>query len=405
MLYAYLLFQLAITSLSIASEGPLERALRMAWAESPLLEGQRIETDLSRGDRWRRFVPNDPQFVYGNSDDDTARSYGLALVVPFPGKALAYTKADASKARAQDSEFAARRYELSRTLTQAYLDCSSAREMLDLQRSTSDDLDLIFRSLKALYEGGRSSQSEKIGAELQARQSRLDLETATDKRDSSCAKYAALLERETRGHGQDLPAGLTVPEDLDPQLVSELGALTADEARSIAAADTATTANSLRWWSQVPDFTLSAQRNRYVYLPGSPSGKAWTTTYSLAVNLPLFLPAHQAAEAKRTAGQSLIDADTAEQQRISAHADREDAAREFRRNRARLQELRSRDLPLAEAWFDGTYSGYRSGKSSFADLVLARKTLTDLKNQDIQLRISLVGARLRCLDSCLAGAP
>jgi outer membrane protein TolC len=387
-----------------AIPGPLEAALRTAWENSAQLSGQASLVSLSEGDRWRRFVPNDPLVQYSNSDDDTARSYGLSLVVPFPGKSIALAKLDSAKALQAGSELAAKKHDLTRLIAQAFLDCAAAAEGANLQQSTSEDLDLIFRSLKALYEGGRSSQAEKIGAELQARQSNLDLITARDKRATLCAKYETLLSRESKLTAGSLQSPTSVPEDLDGGIIAELGTATADQARATGAIGAATAADSTRWWAQVPDFSLAAQRNRYVYLPGSPSGKEWTTTYSIAVSLPIFLPAHQAAEARRTEGQSKVDADTAEVLRISANSDQMDAAKEYRRNRARLAELRAHDLPLAEAWYEGTSSGYRSGKFSFADLVLSRKTLTDLKNQDIQLRVSVVSARVRCLASCEASA-
>ena len=120
----------------------------------------------------------------------------------------------------------------------------------------------------------------------------------------------------------------------------------------------------------------------------------------MSITLPLLLPFYATVEAKRAKSQAVIDENVAQIQAASANADQRDGAREYRRSKARLLELRRKDLALGEALVESTYSAYRSGKLGYAELVLSRKTLNDLRLQDIQLRVSIINAHLRCLNQC-----
>jgi hypothetical protein len=60
---------------------------------------------------------------------------------------------------------------------------------------------------------------------------------------------------------------------------------------------------------------------------------------------------------------------------------------------------------MAEALMQSTLSSYKTGQLGFAELVLARKTLSDLRIQEVQMRGSVLLARLRCLDRCAEENP
>jgi outer membrane protein TolC len=176
--------------------------------------------------------------------------------------------------------------------------------------------------------------------------------------------------------------------------------VTADQARSEAGIELADANRSVAWWSQVPDLTLGITRSHYLYLPASPSGKEWATTFSVGITVPLLFPFHETIEASRAKSQAMIDRNTAEIQKVQADSDRMDGASEYQRSLKRLKEIREKDLPLAEALVESTYSAYQTGKLGYAELVLSRRTLSDIQNQDIQLRVSVITAHLRCLNQC-----
>lgn len=379
-----------LLTMTFANAGPLEDAIRRAWADSPQLAGSHALTEAAAADRWRRFLPHEPTFSYSKTDDGTAESYGLSLATSFPGKSLALAALDREKARAQAAEERARKIDLTRLLVQAFVECASARDVLRLQQTTSNDLETLFRMLRALYETGHATQAEKIGAELQSRQAALDLLNATDRARTQCDKLQAYL-----------PTGdLTLPEDLDPAFVDELGPESAEQARQEAAYHVAEAALDTAYWTQMPDLTFSVTRNHYLYLPGSPSGAANTQSVGVSLTFPIFFLADEAQEAKRARGQARVDRDQARLQKIAADGEQAESRAEYRRSRARLTELKNKDLPLGEALMESTQSAYRSGKLGYSELVLARKTLTDLRNQDIQLRATIIAAHLRCLETC-----
>ncbi|MGZ3805525.1 MAG: TolC family protein [Pseudobdellovibrionaceae bacterium] len=375
----------------------LPEAINRLWNESSQLKAQKQQVELASVDRWRRYLINEPQFTYTNSDNNTAQSYGLQLTTSFPGKAFAMAKSDEVKSRSQIAEYSSKKYDLAKMLVQAYLDCAVAQETLDLQQKTVRDTDTLFHSLKMAYEMGHSTQAEKIGAELQARQAENDLVATQDKVEVLCKKLNTLL-----GDKEKQISAVKVPEDLDAKILQELGSRTADQERSLAAIEQSQVTSDLAGWSQAPDLTFSVARNHYLYLPGSPSGAEWTTNYGISLTLPLLFPFNERVEFHRARSQSLIDKATAEQQKIAADSDQLDGRREYERSRKRLKELRHKDFPLAMALVDSTYSAYKAGKLGFAELVMSRKTLVDLKMQEIQLRSSIVSARLRCLSQCEA---
>ena len=147
----------------------------------------------------------------------------------------------------------------------------------------------------------------------------------------------------------------------------------------------------------MPDFNVGIAKNHYLITEASPNGDKTTHSYNLGVTVPFFFPVNGRVEKDRQQNQAVIDKATAELQALSAHEDREEALLEYQRSKARLVELREKDLPFAEALIDSTLSAYKAGKLGLAELVLARKTLMDLRAQDVQLRGAIITAHLRSL--------
>lgn len=376
----------------------LSQVIRQCWRNNPQIQGQQTQASLAAGDRWRRFIFNEPQFTVSTTDDSTALSYGLTLSASFPGKTFALAQVDYAKQIQQEAELAGKKQDLAQLIVQSYLDCAGSEVFKQIQRESIQDLSTVLRSLKLLYESGHASQTDMIQAELQFRQAKTDLVALEDKALTSCQKLDQIL---AVSGVKDRP-DLNLPDDLDSNLVAELGKVSGNVRRANSAIQLAQATLSNAWWSQLPDFTFGFQRNHYLYVPGSPSGKEWANNSSLSFTLPLLFMFHESIEAKRTRSQAHIDEGTAELQLAQAKAEEEEGAREYQRSKARLEELREKDLSLAEALRESILSAYRAGKVGFADLVLARKTYSDLKTQEAQLKTSIINAHLRCLSYCTA---
>ncbi|HWU43661.1 MAG TPA: TolC family protein, partial [Bdellovibrio sp.] len=175
-----------------STDWSLGSVVHQALQSSPLLVNQKIQYDLAQRDQTRRFIFNEPQLQYTNADDNTNQSWGVQLPVGIPGKAFALKEIDDAKMKSQRSELSAKRYDVVRTVAQAYLDCASSQASESLQKESFSDLDTVYKSMKASYESGHATQAEKIGSALQARQAASDLQTATDKKTSNCRKFLRL---------------------------------------------------------------------------------------------------------------------------------------------------------------------------------------------------------------------
>ena len=401
-------FLLLATLAAAAPKLSLQTVVREALDNSPQLRAQRTQTNLAYSDRWRRFLINEPTLSYTAADNTSQIQYGLSVPIAFPGKSFALTTLDGAKYRVERAEQSARRYEVVSKVTAAYLECASANATMAMQTQTVDDLEEVFTTLRALYESGHSTQAEKIGAELQSRQARSDLDIARFREINSCRKFADLWKIES---GRDVgevamdQLDLELPDDIDAELLKELGPRTADEARAEAAAGLAQASASTATWSQAPDLTVTAVRNHYRYPPASPNGKIWTTGITVSLTLPLLYPFAEGAEVRRIKSRAALDENAAFVARVNARSDVTEAKREYQHARARLKDLRAKDLTLGEALAESTSSAYRQGRLGFAELILSRKTLADLRAQDIALRGTIIDAHLRCLDQCDAVLP
>jgi outer membrane protein TolC len=373
----------------------MEEATIRYLERSPHLKAVREQYDLSSSDRWRRFIINEPQLQFANQDSNSSEVFGLSLPVAFPGKSIAYGKMDSAKQAVQRSEVTGKTYEAVRYAVQTYLDCAAARQQQSILTETVYDLQTLSNSLRAMYESGHSTQAERIGAELQLRQSQSDLQAAKDKEQVSCAKLLNVLSEDEGFLGT-----VTIPDDLPEAVLKNLESETADKARALAGVKLAMATADLSFWSQMPDLNLNFNRNHYLRLSASPSGDEWTTTYGISITLPILFPFHEYPEYRRSKTQALIDKNVAELQLQGAESDERDAAKEYQRSRVRLKEIENRDMALAQTLVESTFSAYKSGKLGFAELMTSRKTLADLKLQEMQLRISLINAHLRCVSRC-----
>lgn len=398
-----LLFLLASRLVAAEANLSLKVAIKEALAHSPIVRAQNAATEVTLDDRWRRYLPNEPTLIYTVNDNTSMVQYGIGLGIPFPGKVIAMGQMDRARAAEARAELESRRFDVAAEVTDAYLECAAAEATVAMQSQTVGDLETVFATLKAQYESGHGTQAEKIGAELQSRQARADLDVARNKQLTSCRKFAGRWAIES---GRALPdPDLDLPDDLDDEVINELGSRTADEARSAAAALVADATRRVAWWGEAPDLNVQAFRNYYPTFMASPNGHVWTNGISVSMKFPLFFPFSSGADVKREKAQARIDENQAFAKQVDARADVDEARKEYRHARGRLRELREKDLILAQALVESTSSAYRQGRLGFAELVLSRRTLTDLRAQDIALRTTIVAAHLRCLNSCQGATP
>ncbi len=371
----------------------LTEAVKQSWSMYEQIKAQSNLVDLSKKDIWRRFIPNEPQFQFNDLDTNNEQTFGLGIAIGFPGKNIALSKLDRARLEAQRNELMAKKYDLAKLTVQSYVDCAISVGLVSQQKVNVQDLEGLLRSVKSRYESGVVTQSEVISAELQLRQQKFDLTTAEDKIAVNCQKINQLLNQSDEDH-------YTLPDDLDPNLIDEFGNYTADQQRARGTLAVSEANYKTALWSQAPDFNVSGSANHWLYIPFSQTGKAWTANVGVGVTLPFLFPIQERLDARKAKDQAIIDKSNAEIQLINSHADRHDGEREYHRSSDRLHQLRVKDLPLAEALLESTLSSYRSGRVGFAEVVIARKILADLRIQEIQLKGSVINAHFRCLNDC-----
>jgi len=378
----------------------LTEAVQRRLGQAPQVPAQRQLYDLSSQERIRRFVPNEPQFTYSNTDSNTEQSFGFVQPLGFPGKSIALSKVDTAEMQKQRSELNAVQYDLTRETVQDYLECAGASATYEIQKGEVNYFEILVDYIRSRYESGIATAAEWIGARLQERQESFEMKSNQDKAEVGCDRLAKLLNLSPED-----AASFQLPDDLDPSVLAPFEGQTADEHRAEGSIAVAKATRRSAWWSQMPDVGFSFTRNHYSFLPGSPNGQPWTTTYGVGVNIPIFFGAQERIDAQKAKSQAVLDQSNSEVSLLRARSDRAAAAGEYRRDLERLEELRKKDLPLAEVMMDSAFSSYKAGKLGFAELILARKNLTDLKIQDIQLRSNIVLNHLRCLDACQADQP
>src|ERR1017187_9131300 len=143
----------------------LTEAIQRAWQAAPLFH-QQFEADqrlysVTKMERWQRFLPNEPQVSYGTTDDHTDVIYGISETVGFPGKALAFSRQDRIKEDNAHAERDAKRYEVTQTVAQAYLDSAVALATVEQQKRNISDAETLASSLRARY-GLRVTDAEDV---------------------------------------------------------------------------------------------------------------------------------------------------------------------------------------------------------------------------------------------------
>lgn len=391
-------------ALSVFCAASTARALSYAdyvkavWSSSAQLRGRADQRTIAENDRWRRFVPNEPQAFYIAQDNGGWQQLGFILTTPFPGKSFLLMGADAANARAADHELAATKLDLTKAATDAYFECAAMRQTLELHRKNLEDLRTFSRMLDRLYERGESTQAETLAAALQMRNLESELSILEGKEAPVCTKLRAF-------ESSMEPTDLELPRDVPGELLAELGDESSDLRRSRGAIEATTAQIRVSQWKPFPDLQLSAFENRYFVKGSSPVNKPLTYSLQLNVTIPLFFLFDEVPAARREIAEATVQRDQAEiQSRLASSAMRQ-ASAEFRAVSRRIEVLEKNDIPLAEAMMQSSFSSYRAGKLGFAELMLSRRLFSELRDQRVQLYGNRLQLRLKCLRTCESEEP
>ncbi len=398
MIYVLSLFILSLSGTVNASV--LSQLISQSWNEDDFIRAQENKIKAAELDRFARYLPNNPTIQYADSDNHSWKTYGATLVMGLPGKAFVMSGMDRAVLKAETSEISAKKNELARLIFSTYSECSSSAEIIDVLEEATQELGTLERTITARYESGQSTQSERIGIQLQLRQAMIELGDAKDKAQVACFKLRQIV-KDWKNPFDVNEKDITLPDDLEDSLISSMGHRSPDVIRSENDVNLARAKMDVAVWENLPDISLSFYRNYYRQIEASPIVPiAWTSTFVVSMNIPLFYSFYNGNDIKKQRANAMIAERRAYMSKLEAEKNASKAARDFKRNRGVLERLRKHDLPMSEVMVDSTLASYKAGRLGFSELILAKRTWLDLKKEEINLKLSLLNNRLICLQDC-----
>lgn len=394
----YLYLSLMMISINVYASS-LEEIIQSTWSNDPLVLSQESKIKAAELDKFARFLPNNPTVSFADSDNHSWRTYGVSLVVGIPGKAFALHKVDTEILKAETAEMSAKKIELATYVLSHYGSCAANTELIGILDEAVKELATLKDAITARYEMGQSTQAERIGIELQYRQANIEYLALKDQANVACEKLKVIVAEKKLP--ETVLADTSLPEDLSETLLSHLGNKSLEVIRaendnrvSLAQAETS-------FWRVAPEFTFSYYRNYYNKVVASPIIPVqWTNTFMVSMNIPLLFPFYERSEIIRDQAENRIASQRAAMRILQSEKSVEDASHQFLRSKKIFKKLIEHDLPMAETMVDSTLAAYKQGKLGFSELILAKRTWLDLKKEEVNLKLSMLNARLVCLGTC-----
>ena len=393
-------FLLLFPTLSMGQSSTLENVIRTSWDKDSFIKAQENKISAADLDRYARFIPNNPNLSYSDADNSSWRIYGGTLDVGIPGKAFALKKLDDVRLRVEQNELFAKKNELAQFILDRYSECASGQEMIKVLSEATSELETLAKTLTARYEIGQTTQAERIGMELQLRQAKIEYNNIQDRTSAACEKFGEVLSKYDMGVNVD---NLTLPDDISPSIVTQIGNRSIDYIRSLNTVQLSEVQYKTAVWDVMPNINLGFYRQYYNEVVASPIIPVkWTTTYTVNITVPIFYPFFNGNDLRKIRAENTIAERRAEMQRLESELDMQKASKLFRRNKLILKKLRDHDLPMAETMVDSTFANYKAGKLGFSELILAKRTWLDLKKEEVTLKQTILNSRLVCLNQCEA---
>lgn len=345
--------------------------------------------------RIRHLIFNNPNLVFNTNDDGATYQYGVSLPVGLPGKAVAmYGVDDAEVQAARIDRFHARQ-SMTMKVAEDILNCLENRERVDVMAQSLKDAQDQYSFLKEQYSRGFTSHTEFILAELQLNQFQFDNDVLKNKSVEFCA-----LAQKVYGV-TDL---MKMPEYSLPPIKSwDFGEGTLEQKEIKADTLILQAKKKTLYWEQLPDLNLNFLRNNYRIITASPyqnEPRAWTNSFGVSITFPLFWPFDENQQIKVKRAEYLTQLEDKQRESRNALAEMKQMQSEYVKSTKRLETIIQKEFPLAERLKNYSLQNFRTGKISFAELVLARKTVLETRLQKIDLNSKLIRLAIRCGGEC-----
>jgi len=300
---------------------------------------------------------------------------GLSQKFPFPGKLALKEEVASRSAEITEQTLRAKERELIARLKRAYYDLFLSHKAIQIHHEQIDLLKQFLEIAVAKFRTGKGSQVDVLKAQVELSTLHQQLPVLEQRRDTAQATVNTLLNRDPRsplGLPQE-PRAERFGKDLD-----ELFQMAADTRPEVKAAGLAVQRNeqahALARRQYYPDITVAAQRFQNFQAHDGFGA-------SVAINLPFAFwtkSKYDAAVQEASAAVAAARADLHTQENLTRFQIR-DVLAKVRASWDVAVLYRTTVLPQAEQSVAAARVGYRTGKTSFLDLIEADRAWRDFQ--------------------------
>jgi outer membrane protein, heavy metal efflux system len=351
-------------------KNPELAAARKQWeASSQRIAQARALDDPTVSVQWW----NAPQsFNLGRAENTII---GLSQKFPFPGKLALQEEVASRSAGITEQVLRAKERDLIARLKQAYYDLFLAHKTIQIHHEQIDLLKQLFEIATAKFRTGKGTQVDVLKAQVELSTLYQRLPVLEQQRDTAQAKVNTLLDRDPR-----FPLGLPQEprEGRFEKDLEDLYPMAVNARPELKAADLSIQMNersrALAQRQYYPDFNVAFQRfQNFQANDGFGAYVAMTVPFSFWTK-----PKYDARVREAGAAVAAARADLHAAENLTRFQIR-DLLAKIRANWEVAVLYRTTVLPQAEQGVEAARAGYRTGRTSFLDLVDADRALRDFQ--------------------------
>jgi outer membrane protein TolC len=324
-------------------------------------------------------LPN-PMFTYSGMDmasggtwpNTSEKRFMVQQEFPWFGKRALMERIAAEDAEAMQREFETMTREVVMMVKESYFDLYAVQQVITITRDEQDVVRRMEKVAETMYATGDRSQVDVLKAQAEITMLKQKLLDFQSRESTLKAKLNMLLNRRA-----DSPFGVAVtpPETEFSGSLDTLFAVAATNRPEVKAAQAQVERyeleKKLMAKESLPDYKLGLE---YRDIAASDN----MVMFTISVDLPVWRSKYRAGvfEAEKMRASSQAAREAAERQ---SDFDVQDSAFKLQTARRELELLRMELIPQAEARFDASEAGYRTGKVDFMDLLESERFLLGAK--------------------------
>lgn len=375
----------------------LDQAVSLALRDNAQLRSLRAKTRaMQQRPAQAGALPN-PMFTYSGMDladssswpDTGEKRYMLQQEFPWFGKRALREGIAAKDAEAMQRELDTMSRDVVMTVKESYYDLYATRQVIEITREEETVLQSILKVAETMYSTGDRSQTDAIKAQTEVTMLKQKMLELQSQENMLKARLNTLLSRRA---DSPLEPAAKPPEAVLPGNVKALFALAAENRPEVLAAQT-----------QMERYALEKRLMQKEYLPDYKLGLEYRSLnkdddmlmFTVSVELPIWQSKYRASV--REAMEMQVYSQAAREAAVQQSSfDVQDASFKLQTAQRTLELYRKELIPQAEARFNASDAGYRTGKTDFMDLLESERFLLNAKTMAAMMEstVGMQAARL-----------